>query len=81
MYKMFLPFYYAARLHIHQLKNFLTPLKEKNTILFVEIYRKNSVFGMNLSISNELQLFSKELQQHVSPHALDQLARKVGFVQ
>ncbi|ETT76655.1 transposase [Bacillus mycoides FSL H7-687] len=36
---------------------------------------------MNLSISNELQLFSKELQQHMSPHALDQLARKVGFVQ
>lgn len=36
---------------------------------------------MNLSISDELQLFSKELQQHMSPHALDQLARKVGFVQ
>ncbi|MET7021456.1 IS4 family transposase [Bacillus mycoides] len=36
---------------------------------------------MNLSISDELQLFSKELQQHMSPHALGQLARKAGFVQ
>ncbi|GLV66718.1 hypothetical protein Bmyc01_53870 [Bacillus mycoides] len=36
---------------------------------------------MNLSISDELQLFSKELQQHMPQHALDQLARKVGFVQ
>lgn len=36
---------------------------------------------MNLSISDELLLFSKELQQHMSPHALGQLARKVGFIQ
>ena len=34
---------------------------------------------MNLSTSDELQLFSKELQQHMSPHALEQLARKAGF--
>ncbi|CAI8702930.1 hypothetical protein EMIT019CA3_100143 [Bacillus pseudomycoides] len=36
---------------------------------------------MNLSISDELQLFSKELQRHMSPHVLDQLAREIGFVQ
>ncbi|PGE94245.1 IS4 family transposase [Bacillus pseudomycoides] len=36
---------------------------------------------MNLSISDELQLFSKELQRHKSPHVLDQLAREIGFVQ
>ncbi|PEK17212.1 hypothetical protein CN694_29345 [Bacillus wiedmannii] len=36
---------------------------------------------MDLSISDELQLFSKELQQHMSPYTLNQLASKVGFVQ
>ncbi|SDY94428.1 hypothetical protein SAMN04488156_103134 [Bacillus sp. 166amftsu] len=36
---------------------------------------------MNLSTSDELQLFSKELQRYMSPHALNELARKVGFVQ
>lgn len=36
---------------------------------------------MNLSISDELELFSKELQRYMSPHALEQLARKIGFVQ
>ncbi|WJE55565.1 IS4 family transposase (plasmid) [Bacillus cereus] len=36
---------------------------------------------MNLSISDELQLFSKELQRHMSRYALEQLAREIGFVQ
>ncbi|MED1407447.1 IS4 family transposase, partial [Bacillus mycoides] len=36
---------------------------------------------MNLSISDELELFSKELQRYMSPDALEQLARKMGFVQ
>ncbi|MEB8736449.1 MULTISPECIES: IS4 family transposase [Bacillus cereus group] len=36
---------------------------------------------MNLSAFDELQLFSQELQQHMSPHALEQLAREIGFVQ
>lgn len=36
---------------------------------------------MNLSISDELELFSKELQRHMSPHALEKLAREIGFVQ
>ena len=31
---------------------------------------------MNLSISDELQLFSEELQRYMSPYALDQLAKK-----
>nr|WP_017153055.1 IS4 family transposase [Bacillus bingmayongensis] len=36
---------------------------------------------MNLSIFDELELFSQELKQHMSPHDLEQLARDVGFVQ
>ncbi|MGG0454632.1 IS4 family transposase [Bacillus mycoides] len=36
---------------------------------------------MNLSIFDELELFSQELKQHMSPHALEQLARDTGFVQ
>lgn len=36
---------------------------------------------MNLSISDELKLFSQELQRYLSPHALQELAKKVGFVQ
>ncbi|GKS09732.1 hypothetical protein YDYSY3_07320 [Paenibacillus chitinolyticus] len=35
---------------------------------------------MNLSIFDELELFSKELQQYMSPDALEQLAKNVGFV-
>lgn len=35
---------------------------------------------MNLSISDELELFSKELQRYMSPDALEQLAKNVGFV-
>lgn len=36
---------------------------------------------MNLSILDELELFSKELQRYMSPHALEQLAREIGVVQ
>lgn len=36
---------------------------------------------MNLSVSDELHLFSQELQRHMSPHALEQLAKEIGFVQ
>ncbi len=35
---------------------------------------------MNLSISDELELFSKELQRYMSQDALEQLAKNVGFV-
>ncbi len=36
---------------------------------------------MNLSISDELELFSKELQRYMSPYALEKFAREIGFVQ
>ncbi len=35
---------------------------------------------MNLSIFDELELFSKELKRYMSPDALEQLAKSVGFV-
>ena len=44
-------------------------------------YTKGWHFCMNLSISDELELFSKELQRYMSPHVLEQLAREIGFVQ
>lgn len=53
---------------------------QRYAILFVETYRKDGVFSMDLSISDELELFTEELQRHMSPHALGQLARKIGFV-
>ena len=36
---------------------------------------------MNLSIFDELELFAKELQRYMSPHALEKLAREIGFAQ
>ncbi|PFO27182.1 IS4 family transposase, partial [Bacillus thuringiensis] len=36
---------------------------------------------MNLSTFDKLELFSKELQRYMSPGALEQLAREIGFVQ
>lgn len=39
------------------------------------------VFFMCRKVSDELSLFSQELQQSLSPHVLKQLAKKVGFVQ
>ena len=35
---------------------------------------------MNLSIQDELQLFSEELYHHLTPSLLDKLARELGFV-
>ncbi|USK31591.1 hypothetical protein LIT32_26905 (plasmid) [Bacillus sp. CMF21] len=35
---------------------------------------------MYRNVSDELNLFSMELQQSLSPHVLKQLAKKVGFV-
>ncbi|MEC2898064.1 IS4 family transposase, partial [Bacillus cereus] len=35
---------------------------------------------MNLSIQDELQLFSEELYRHLTPSLLEELAKKVGFV-
>lgn len=36
---------------------------------------------MSFSVSNEMNLFSQELQNHLSPSFLQQLAKEVGFVQ
>ncbi|MCU5506850.1 hypothetical protein OCB09_26390 [Bacillus cereus] len=36
---------------------------------------------MNLSISDELQLFCRELRQHISPYTLNHLPKTVEFVQ
>ncbi|MFK4311026.1 hypothetical protein ABH957_005775 [Bacillus sp. RC242] len=36
---------------------------------------------MSVSVSNELQLFAQEIQSALSPNALRDLARDVGFVQ
>ncbi|PDY46140.1 hypothetical protein COL30_01930 [Bacillus pseudomycoides] len=40
---------------------------KKHAILFIEVYRKDGVF-INLLNSDKLQLFSKELEQHMSPY-------------
>lgn len=36
---------------------------------------------MNLTITDELNLFSQELQRCLSPHSLQDQAREVSFVQ
>lgn len=36
---------------------------------------------MNLSISDELQLYSRELRQYISSHTLNHLPKKVKFIQ
>ncbi len=36
---------------------------------------------MSISIPDELQLFAQEIQRFLSPNALQNLARDVGFVQ
>ncbi|MDW7613868.1 IS4 family transposase, partial [Peribacillus simplex] len=36
---------------------------------------------MSFSVSDEMNLFSQELQNYLSPSSLQQLAKKVGFVQ
>lgn len=51
----FSPYYY------YQNNVNLYPYNEKNAILFIEIYKKDGVFNMNLSISDELKLVSKVL--------------------
>ncbi len=35
-------------------------------------------FFMNLSIQDELQLFSEELCRHLTPSFLEELAKKLG---
>ncbi|MDQ0884600.1 hypothetical protein QFZ73_005739 [Peribacillus sp. V2I11] len=56
------------------------PESEKNAILSV-ISWKGWCFFMSREISDELTLFSQELQRSLAPQALQELAKKVGFVQ
>ncbi len=48
-------YYYQENLNLY-------PYNEKNAILFIEIHKKDGVFNMNLSISNELVLVFKDIQ-------------------
>lgn len=48
---------------------------------FYRIIGKDGVFCMSISVANELQLFSQEIQSLLSPNTLQNLARDVGFVQ
>ncbi len=36
---------------------------------------------MSISVSDEFQLFAKELYEHLTPSLLENLARELGFVQ
>lgn len=38
-------------------------------------------FSMSFSVSDEMNLFSQEFQNYLSPSSLQQLAKEVGFVQ
>jgi hypothetical protein len=56
------------------LRIFTTP-SDKNVILSKEkLARKGDIF-MNLSIQDELQLFSEELYRHLTPSLLEELKR------
>jgi hypothetical protein len=43
-----------------------------------KLARKGDIF-MNLSIQDELQLFSEELYRHLTPSLLEELAKRIGF--
>ena len=60
------------------LRIFTTP-SDKNVILSKKLARKGDIF-MNLSIQDELQLFSEELYRHLTPSLLEELAKELGFV-
>jgi hypothetical protein len=51
----------------------------KNVILSKKLARKGDIFFMNLSIQDELQLFSEELYRHLTPSLLEELAKRIGF--
>ncbi len=58
---------------------FALPQVSKNVILSKKLARKDDIF-MNLSIQDELQLFSEELYRHLTPSLLEELAKELGFV-
>lgn len=49
--------------------------------IFKLAFIERMVLFMSRDVSDELNLFSLELQQSLSPYVLKQLAKKVGFVQ
>jgi hypothetical protein len=49
-------------------------------LLFCRNIQKGWRFDIELSTSDKLKLFSEELQRYMSPHVLEQSARKIGFV-
>ncbi len=53
----------------------------KKTLFFQKNTRKGCRFFMNLSLSEELHLFSQELQRFLSPIVLQDIAKQVGSVQ
>ncbi|MCC2252354.1 hypothetical protein JUJ52_20695, partial [Virgibacillus sp. AGTR] len=66
--------------HAHQVNSNDYPQNGKRAILSV-IYGKGWCFFMSREISDELTLFSQELQRSLSPKVLQQLVKEVGFVQ
>ncbi len=48
---------------------------------FCRIIGKDGVFCMSISVSDELQLFAREIQSFLSPNILRGFAKDVGFVQ
>ena len=50
-------------------------------MLIVRSLQERVAFLMNPIISNELNLFAQELQYFLSPVALQDIAKHVGFVQ
>ncbi len=71
---------FIERLPLRYQANKKYPKVEKYAIIFVEIYRRDGVFFMNLSIQDELQPFAEELQRYVTPIFLEELARELGFI-
>lgn len=55
-------------------------LKLKITLFYFQNHRKGWRFCMFIPVSDELQLFAQEIQSFLSPNALRDLARDVGFV-
>jgi hypothetical protein len=70
--------YGKALPHAHQGNETNYPQNEKNAIFSV-LYSGRMAFFMDRSLSEELHLFSQELQRYLSFQALQKLAKEVGF--
>ena len=67
--------------HAHQAKLKQYPQKRKNAMLIVRNLRERMVFFINPINPSELTLFAQELQSFLSPIVLQEIAKKVSFVQ